>query len=197
MRSGRIVEVDEARQSVQSVLVGVVGPTVCPLSKQCLDDPFGFAVGLRPAGSSALVSGAQILDEGAISAASRVGESVVGHDTLDPDAKMSEPRGCDLESMGSGSSGIVGHRDHDGVSAGVVDHHLKVVISGFAPAAVSSVAPAVRPPSAAVGYSPELLVVLMDESSWMAGNVTNRRSRYPIGMIQAVEAASDQDAVDS
>jgi hypothetical protein len=47
-----------------------------------------------------------------------------------------------------------------------------------------------------VGYPPELLVILMDEGSRVAGDIADRRGRDPVAIGQAVEAAADQDSVD-
>lgn len=50
--------------------------------------------------------------------------------------------------------------------------------------------------TAAVGDATELLVVLVDESHWMAGDVPNRGGRDPVGVTEAVEATASQHAVD-
>ena len=51
-----VVVLEPAFERASSLLVVVVDDGVCPLSKQGLDEPLGFAVGARSVGLSAQVS---------------------------------------------------------------------------------------------------------------------------------------------
>jgi hypothetical protein len=48
---------------------------------------------------------------------------------------------------------------------------------------------------AAIRNTTELLVVLVDESPRMAGDISNRCSRDPVDVGQSVEAAANQDSM--
>lgn len=196
MGSTSIVEVDEDRESVEPFLVRSIRSAIGPFAQQGLDDSLGFAIRLRSAGANALVTSTQVLDDRAISAAVGIGKGVVGQDTLDPDAQPGELGRGGLKSTGGRGSRVIRHRDHHGVTAGVVDHDLYVVVSGLAPAALRSTAPAEGSPPATVRYPAELLVVLMDEGSGMAGDIADRSDSHPVGISEPIEAAADQDSMD-
>ena len=53
-----------------------------------------------------------------------------------------------------------------------------------------------RPPAAAVRDATQLLVVLVDERSRMAGDVADGRCGHPIGVPEPAEAAAPEDPVD-
>lgn len=50
--------------------------------------------------------------------------------------------------------------------------------------------------TAALGDPAELLVVLVDKSSRMAGDVANRSERHPVSIPKAAEAPTNQNAMD-
>src|SRR3954452_16097015 len=89
MRSFLVVEAQPRGQCGAS-LVGVgVGHGVGPLAEQCLDDAFGFTVGLRTVRSGALGSDAEPAT-GFTERARTVGTTIVGEDALDLDATAAE-----------------------------------------------------------------------------------------------------------
>ena len=81
---------------------------------------------------------------------------------------------------------LVGDLHDDGIAAGVVDEDLEVVV---ARTLRSRRHPGRGAPPAAVGDPTELLVVLVDERSRMAGHVADRDAGHPVGVAQAVEPA--------
>jgi hypothetical protein len=100
----------------------------------------------------------------------------------------------DLECPSRRTSGLVGHMHDDPQAAVIIDDDLDMVVAD--PLAARTFEPAEDSMSAAIGDTAELLVVLVDERSRMAGDIANRRSRDPVGVTEAVEAAADQDAMD-
>jgi hypothetical protein len=50
--------------------------------------------------------------------------------------------------------------------------------------------------TATVGDATELLVVLVDESARMAGDVSHRSGSDPIGITEPIEAAPGEDSMD-
>lgn len=98
--------------------------------------------------------------------------------------------------MGSGRGRVVGDRYDDRQAAGVVDDDLEVLVPDLRPLMVARAVSSERPPAAAIGDAPKLLVILMDERSRMAGDVADRRRRHSVGIAQSAEAAPDRDPVD-
>jgi hypothetical protein len=78
----------------------------------------------------------------------------------------------------------------------VVDNDFDVVVAEAGSVPVRSQFPTERPMPATIGNTTELLVVLVDESPRMAGDISNRSRGHPVAIDQTVEAATDKDPVD-
>jgi hypothetical protein len=195
MGSARIVEVDEDREGVESLLVREIRSAICPFVDQRLDEALGLAVGLGPVRPSPLVASTQFGDDTGIARAMGIGPAVVGQDALDGDAALSELGRGDLKRPSRRDSRLVRDRDHDSEPAVVIDDDFDVVVAEAGSVPVRSQFSTERPMPAAIRNTTELLVVLVDESPRMAGDISNRCSRDPVDVSQSVEAAANQDSM--
>jgi hypothetical protein len=125
-----------------------------------------------------------------------IARAVVGQDPLDPDPDLGVLADGQLDRPRGALGTLVGDRDDDGVAAGVVDEHLEMLVADLGVAAVSVPTAAQHAPAAAVGHPTEQLVVLVNERTRVTGDVPNRRSGHPIGVMESVEAGPPEDAVD-
>jgi hypothetical protein len=194
VRTSVIVEVDIAAQRPEAVAVGAIGPGVGPLVEQGADEAFSLAIGLRPEGPGPLVADRQPGQGVAIGVAAIAG-AVVGEHALDPDTDLGEAGDSQFDRPRGALTPLIGDRHHHRVAAGVVDEHLEMVIAPRA-AVLRRQAAAEDAPAATVRHAAELLVVLVDERTRMAGHVADRSSGDAVAVVQAVEAGAPQDAVD-
>jgi hypothetical protein len=75
------------------------------------------------------VAGAEAIEQLSIGDGVGGRPAVVGQDPLDPDPELGELGRGNLERVGRRGPGFIGHRDHDRLSAGIVDDHLEMLIA--------------------------------------------------------------------
>jgi hypothetical protein len=97
-----------------------------------------------------------------------VARAVVGQHALDPVPDLGEAGSRQLERPGGTLGSLVGDGHDNGVTAGVVDEHLEVVVATRSSILRCHTSPE-HPPSAAIGQPAKLLVVLVDQRTVDAG----------------------------
>jgi hypothetical protein len=84
---------------------------------------------------------------------------------------------------------------HDPEPAVVIDDDFDVVVALAGP--MRKTWSAEHPMPAAIGDPTELLVVLVNERTRMAGDITDGSSSDSVGIDETVEAAAGQNSMDS
>src|SRR6476660_1777267 len=160
-----------------------VDRAVCPAGEHGADEPFGFAIGLRP-----VVAGAQVpdperpardcVDRGA------VGGSVVCHEPLDGDAVAGVERNGSVEEPDNGGGLLVAENLGIGKPGAVVDRDMHAFVTGgVAPdsGSISSDWVAARPTDPISGAfarttadASEFLDVDVDQLAWSSSLVALR-----------------------
>jgi hypothetical protein len=190
MGSPSIVSIEVVREAIGSLDGGGIGASVGPLSKQGLDEAFGFSVGSRSIGLSAQVSELKGLAN--VSEAVRdVARAVIRHDGLDPNALALEPGHAASKEGNRRGGSLIG--EHLGVSQtrGVIDGDVDEL-----PADTSDPSGAVSVDAMAHATDPaELFDVDMDELSGTFSLVADDRL-FGIEVLESGDAVARQDPVD-
>jgi len=134
--------------------------------------------------------------EGVAVGVAAIARAVVGEDPFDSDPDRGELADGLLDRPRGALSTFVGDGHDDGVPAGIVDEHLEVLVADSGVSMMAVEAAAADSPATALRHPAELLVVLVDEGSRVAGDVTDRRRGHPVGVAEAVEAGPAEDAID-
>jgi hypothetical protein len=121
-----------------------VGLAVEPFAQRGLDEALGLAVGAGPVRPRGQVTRAEGGEGSPEEPALGVGESVVGHDRLDPDAEAGEPGGGAGKEAGAGLAALVGQQLGVGQARGIVDRNVQVFPADAARPVAAPVAPRVR-----------------------------------------------------
>ena len=126
MITSGVVEVQEGRQGRRASGGGPLGALVGPAPETGLNEALGFAVGLGAVGAGAQVTDPAGREQGPDRLAG-VGESIVGHHSLNRDAEVTKPADAAGEEGRTGQP-VLGRQDL-GVSqpGGVIDRHMQVI----------------------------------------------------------------------
>lgn len=116
-----VVVVKPLREGTAALLVGAVEARVGPFREEGLDEPLGFAVGLRAVGSSDLVADPKGLGRSAELSGEAIGHGPVGHHPLNAYPLLPEEGGRGEHEPGSGGTAGIGQDLGEGQAGRIVD----------------------------------------------------------------------------
>ena len=194
VRSTVVVLLEPGTQGEEALLVGAIHARVRPLVEQRPVEAFRLAVGLRPEGPCRQMPSAELVEGSREGARPRVVLGVVGHDPLDAHPEPGEEGRRLAQERSTRRAPLVGVADGIGDPAHVVDDLVDVVVAAMGPwRAVASPPEAV---ATAVGDTPQLLDVHVEQLPGVLADVADGDARGSVPIGQAREAMAAQDIAD-
>src|SRR5437667_955207 len=124
-----IVVVQPLRERMNTFLVRLIEPGIGPFGKQGLDEPLRLAIGLRAIGSRDLVPDLQGGDHLPEGARGDVAPAAIRHDSLDPDALLSEEGHRSDQEASDRRAAPIGQDLHEGEARGIIHGDMDDLIA--------------------------------------------------------------------